>query len=63
MTAFSLAGGFSFADEVIVHHDAWTHDKTGYWDDHNVHHAFILHENHHGFWREQNGTRVFVNID
>ena len=63
LIAFNLAGGAAFADEVIVHHDAWTHDNSGYWDDHAMHHAFVMHENHHGFWREDHGTRVFVNID
>ena len=55
------AAGTSLADD---HHDAWSHDKTGYWDDHGSHHAFIEHNSHHGFWRTQNdGTKIFVNID
>jgi hypothetical protein len=62
MTVFSAAG-LAMADEVVVHHDAWTHDNTGYWDAHSVHHAYIYHDNHHGYWREDNGTRVFINID
>jgi hypothetical protein len=61
-TAFSLAaGGVSFADD---HHDAWSHDKDGYWDNHGARHAYIMHENHHGFWRDRDdGTRIFINID
>jgi hypothetical protein len=55
------AGGISFADD---HHDAWSHDKQGYWDDHGKRHAFIQHENHHGYWRtREDGTRLFINID
>ena len=53
--------GIAFADD---HHDAWSHDKDGYWDNHGEHHAFIEHENHHGYWRQNdNGTRIFINID
>ena len=55
------AAGMSFADD---HHDAWSHDKDGYWDDHGAHHAFIEHENHHGFWRTRDdGIKIFINID
>ena len=51
----------AYADD---HHDAWSHDKDGYWDNHGAHHAFITHENHHGYWREKDdGTRIFINID
>jgi hypothetical protein len=60
-TAVSWAAtGTSFADD---HHDAWSHDKTGYWDTRGEHHAFVMHENHHGYWREDSGTRIFINID
>jgi hypothetical protein len=53
--------GTSFADD---HHDAWSHDHDGYWDNHGQRHAYIMHENHHGFWRtHDDGTRVFINID
>ncbi len=60
-TALSwAAAGVSFADG----HDAWSHDKDGYWDNHGSHHAFVTHENHNGYWREKDdGTRVFINID
>jgi len=55
------AAGTSFADD---HHGAWSHDHNGYWDDHGAHHAFIVHENHHGYWRTRDdGTRIFINID
>jgi len=55
------AAGTSLADD---HHDAWSHDKDGYWDDHGTHHAFVIHENHHGYWRtHDDGTKVFINID
>jgi hypothetical protein len=53
--------GTSFADD---HHDAWSHDKSGYWDDHGSHHAFVSHENHHGYWKNRDdGSRIFINID
>jgi hypothetical protein len=55
------AVGVSFADGP---HDAWSHDKDGYWDNHGSHHAFVTRENHHGYWRQHDdGTRVFINID
>jgi len=55
------AAASSFADD---HHDAWSHDKDGYWDNHGSRHAFISHENHHGFWRTRDdGTRIFINVD
>jgi hypothetical protein len=59
ITALSV-GGRAFADD---HHDAWSHDHDGYWDDHGQRHAFIEHDHHHGYWRENNGARVFINID
>jgi hypothetical protein len=55
------AAGTSLADD---HHDSWSHDKSGYWDDHGRHQAFVQHEHHHGYWRtHDNGSRVFINID
>jgi hypothetical protein len=53
--------GTSFADD---HHGAWSHDKSGYWDDHGSHHRFVEHDHHHGYWRtHDDGTRLFINID
>ncbi len=53
--------GAAFADD---HHDAWSHDHNGYWDDHGSHHAYIMHDHHHGYWRNgDNGARVFIKID
>jgi hypothetical protein len=62
VAAFSFGSvGLALADD---HHDAWSHDKDGYWDNHGAHHAFIMNENHHGYWRQKDdGTRVFINID
>ena len=62
VSALSCAGTtVALADD---HHDAWSHDKDGYWDNHGSRHAFIMHENHHGYWRQRDdGTRVFINID
>jgi hypothetical protein len=55
------AAGTSFADD---HHDAWSHDRNGYYDNHGSRHAYIMHEHHHGFWRQRDdGTRLFINID
>ncbi len=62
VTAFGC-GRLAMADTVVVSHDAWSHDDHGYWDDHGQRHAYIEHNHHHGFWREQNGARVFINID
>ncbi|HEX4139647.1 MAG TPA: hypothetical protein VHY09_04820 [Candidatus Methylacidiphilales bacterium] len=65
----AIIAGFSFsssalADTVVTTHEAWSHDDHGYWDGHHGYHAFIMHENHHGYWRENpDGTRIFVNID
>jgi hypothetical protein len=60
MLSFGVAGT-AFADD---HHDAWSHDHDGYWDNHGRHHAFIVHENHHGYWRDRDdGSRIFINID
>jgi hypothetical protein len=63
VTVLTLAAaGTAFADD--DHHDAWSHDKTGYWDDHNTHHEYVLHNNHHGYWRtKHDGTKFFINID
>jgi hypothetical protein len=55
------ATGISFADD---HHDAWSHDKSGYWDNHGRHQAYVEHNHHHGYWRtKDDGTRFFINID
>jgi hypothetical protein len=53
--------GLTFADD---HHDAWSHDKSGYWDNHGRHQAFVEHNNHHGYWRTRDdGVRLFINVD
>jgi hypothetical protein len=58
-----MAAGTSFADNEH-HHDAWSHDRGGYWDNHGARHAFIMHEHHHGYWRDRDdGTRIFIDID
>jgi hypothetical protein len=59
---------FAWFSPVLVaddehHHEAWSHDDKGYWDDHDHYRVFVIHENHHGYWRVQNGARVFINID
>jgi hypothetical protein len=65
VAAFSYGfASVGLADDVVVHHDAWSHDGHGYYDGHQGYHAFVSHENHHGYWRDRNdGTRVFINID
>jgi hypothetical protein len=55
------ATGSAFADD---HHDAWSHDHNGYWDDHGHRHAFVEHNHHHGYWRTRDdGVRFFINVD
>ena len=55
------ATGASLADD---HHDAWSHDGHGYWDNHNGYHAFVSHEHHNGYWRDRDdGSRIFININ
>jgi hypothetical protein len=55
------AAGTSLADD---HHDAWSHDKSGYWDNHGRHQAYVTHENHHGYWRTRDdGSKFFISID
>jgi hypothetical protein len=63
VTVLSItAAGTSFADD-DHHHDAWSHDRDGYWDDHGERHAFVMHEHHHGYWRtHDDGPRVFISI-
>jgi len=62
IAAFNFSSS-AIADTVVVHHDAWTHDDHGYWDANAGYHPFIVHEHHHGYWRERNGARVFINVD
>jgi hypothetical protein len=62
VTLFAMGSTLSsMADD---HHDAWSHDKSGYWDDHGHHQKFVSHNHHHGYWRtKDDGTRFFINID
>ena len=41
----------------------YRHDKSGYWDAHNRHHAYVYRHHHHGYWDDRGGSRVFINID
>jgi hypothetical protein len=41
---------------------AYDHDKSGYFDEHHVHHAYVYHHHHRGYWEDHGGTRVFINI-
>jgi hypothetical protein len=41
----------------------YRHDKSGYWDGHNRHHAYVYRHHHHGYWDDRGGSRVFINID
>jgi len=66
LTCAAVVAAFTFGSTAYAddHHDAWSHDKDGYWDNHGSHHAFVERENHHGYWRENpNGARIFINID
>jgi hypothetical protein len=44
------------------HNGPYQHDQTGYWDEHHVHHAYVTHNNHRGYWDTRSGTRVFISL-
>jgi hypothetical protein len=54
-----LAASASFA---ALPAQAYDHDKTGYFDDHHQHHPYVYHHHHRGYWQENNGVRVFINV-
>ena len=44
----------------LAHYD---HDKTGWFDEHHQHHAYIQHNGHRGYWdTNDKGVKIFVNI-
>ncbi len=48
----------------MADHDAWSHDRHGYWDDHRGYHSFVSYNHHHGYWRTRSdGVRFFINVD
>jgi len=44
-------------------HKFGDHDKTGYWDANQQHHAYVMHNNHRGYWDQRNGAHIWVNVD
>ncbi len=66
MAAFFVLAGTSLtsADPHHDQHEAWTHGNHGYWDNHSSYHNYTYYNHHHGYWRpDNNGVRVFINID
>jgi len=57
-----VVGGFT-AQVHAEDHKFGDHDKTGYWDANQQHHAYVVHNNHRGYWDQRSGTRIWVNID
>jgi hypothetical protein len=51
-----------FASIGAVRSMAYTHDNRGWYDDHHHRHAFIMHNHHRGYWDNQGGAKVFINI-
>ncbi|MCE0496342.1 MAG: hypothetical protein LV481_00135 [Methylacidiphilales bacterium] len=48
------------AGRTLAHYD---HDDKGWYDEHHVHHPFIMHDGHRGYWdHDPNGVSVFINI-
>jgi hypothetical protein len=43
------------------HH--YRRDNYGYWDEHDRYRHYILWHNHHGYWDNRGGVRVFINVD
>jgi hypothetical protein len=41
---------------------AYDHDDKGWFDNNHHHHPFIYHNHHRGYWDQQNGVRVFINV-
>ena len=42
---------------------AYDHDDSGWFDNNHVHHAFVHHNGHRGYWDHDNsGARIFINI-
>jgi len=38
-------------------------DNYGYWNEHDHYTHYITWHNHHGYWDNRGGTRVFINVD
>ena len=39
------------------------HDDKHWYDSHNTRHSFVKYHGHHGYWDNNNGARIFINID
>lgn len=42
---------------------SYYHDDKYWYDSHHQRHAFVVHNHHHGYWDNDKGVKVFVNID
>ena len=38
-------------------------DNYGYWNEHDRYQHYITWHNHHGYWDNRGGVRVFINVD
>jgi hypothetical protein len=43
------------------HH--YRRDNYGYWNEHDRYNHYITYRNHHGYWDNRSGVRVFINVD
>ena len=42
---------------------AYDHDRSGWFDEHHNHHAFIHYNGHRGYWdHDRSGVRIFINV-
>jgi len=41
----------------------YSHDDKHWYDKNNKPHTFVKYHGHHGYWDNNNGAKVFINID
>lgn len=51
-----LSGG---ASQAWAHGD---HDQNGYWDHSGYYHHYGYYHNHRGYWNQDNGPRIWINV-
>jgi hypothetical protein len=57
------------ATNAVAHDGQWDsrhhyyRDNYGYWDEHDHYHHYLAWHNHHGYWDNRGGTRVFISVD
>ena len=47
------------------HHQAWSHDNHGYWDNHYNYHSYsyTTYRGYHGYWQPQpSGVSIFIRL-